>query len=76
LRIEDGDGVNRAAATPAADLCPGAAAGALCGAGSDAEAVRLEEKAGPSRAASREEDDDQHNDDDYGTGPVNRRLGV
>jgi hypothetical protein len=76
LRFEDGDGVNRAAATAAADLCPGAAAGALCGAGPDAEAARFEEEAGPSRAPSRNEENDHHNDDGPGPEPVDRRLGV
>ena len=75
LRVEDGDGVHRAAAasTPAG-LCPGTAAGAVCGAGPGTEAVCLEAEAGPPCAAPRNAADDYHNDD--GPEPVNRRLGV
>ena len=78
LRFEDGDGVNRAA-TAAADLRPGAAAGALCGAGPDTK-VRLEEEGraqGEAACAAAQDDDHHYNDDDgSGPGPVNRRLGV
>ena len=60
MRVEDGDGVNRAAAPAAAGLCPGAAAGALCRAGPDTK-VRLEEEGraqgGATCAAAREKDD-------------------
>ena len=64
LRFKDGYGGIRPAAPAPAGLCPGAAAGAVCGTGPDAEALRLEEEEGPSRAASRKEDDDHHHDDD------------
>ena len=74
LRFKDGDGGNGAAATgPAACLCPGTSAGAVCRAGAGAEAVCLEAEAGPSRAAPRTQDDN-HNDD--GTSPVSRRSVV
>jgi hypothetical protein len=79
LRFEDGDGVNRAAATPAADLRPGTAAGALRRAGPDTK-VRLEEEGcaqGEAACAAAQDDDHHYNDDDgSGPGPVNRRLGV
>ena len=72
LRFKVGYGSKCAAATAAtAGLCPGTAAGAVCGAGPDAEALRLEEEEGPSRAASHnEEDDHQHDDDDNGAEPL------
>jgi hypothetical protein len=51
LRFEDGDGVNRAAATAAADLCPGAAAGAVCRAGPDPKVCLEEEGCAQGEAA-------------------------
>ena len=67
LRFEDGDGIDRAAApAPSTGLHASAAAGTLCGARADAEAVCFQAEAGAACAAPREEDDDQHhhNDDD------------
>ena len=80
MRFEDGYGVNRAAATPAADLCPGAAAGAVRGAGPDAE-VRLEAEAGAqgeaTRAAAPDNGDaSRRPSDDDGTEAVSRRSRV
>ena len=78
MRFEDGYGVNRAATTPAADLCPGAAAGAVRGAGPDAE-VRLEEAAGAqgeATCAAAQDDDHHHHNDNDGTKAVNRRSDV
>ena len=72
MLVKDRDGRNCAAAAPAAVLCPGAAAGAVCGAGPGTEALCVEEEAGPPRAAPRNEENDHHNDD--GAGSVNRRL--
>jgi hypothetical protein len=51
LRFEDGDGVNRAAATPAADLRPGTAAGTVCGAGPDPKVCLEEEGCAQGEAA-------------------------
>ena len=77
MRFEDGYGVNRAATTPAADLCPGAAAGAVRGAGPDAE-VRLEEEAGAQGEATcaAAQDDASLRASDDGTKAVNRRSDV
>ena len=78
MRFEDGYGGKRAAATPAAGLCPGAAAGAVRGAGPDAE-VRLEEEGraqGEATCAAAQDDDDHHHNDNDGTKAVNRRSDV
>jgi len=77
LRFEDGYGGKRAAATPAAGLCPGAAAGAVRGAGPDAE-VRLEEAAGAQGEATcaAAQDDASLGASDDGTKAVNRRSDV
>ena len=75
MRFKVGYGSKCAApATAPAGLCPGAAAGAVRGASAGTEALRLEEKASPPRAASRNEENDHYNDD--GTEPVNRCLDV